>query len=295
MKQLLKKIIPSFLKDWIKSALKKKKFQTFKKKSTLLDFKTLEICFRDAGVEKGDVVFVHSSLKGLGYIEHGAKDVVEALKSVVTSEGTLVFPTFTIEDSMYNTLKNPDFIFDPKTTPSTVGAITNYFHNSEGTYRSIHPTHSVSAWGKHARYITQEHYETGSNFGKGTPFGKMLELNGKIMGIGISYGPVTIYHAYEDLDLSKFPGVYLPQPLSTRIRLEDKKLINCNIFCHTPEYHKSRIDKTPEIESFFAKEFEKNISHKSKIGDGYVWWMKTQELFGELDRLYKEGRTIYQI
>ena len=51
--------------------------------------------FRDAGIERGDHILVHSSLSSLGWVEGGADDVIDALRVVVGEPGTVLFPTLT--------------------------------------------------------------------------------------------------------------------------------------------------------------------------------------------------------
>ena len=45
------------------------------------------------GLEKNDVVMVHTSLKSMGYVCGGAQTVIEALIEVVGEEGTIMMPT----------------------------------------------------------------------------------------------------------------------------------------------------------------------------------------------------------
>ena len=48
---------------------------------------------REVGLEKGDVVMVHTSLKRMGYVCGGAQTVIEALMEVVGENGTIMMPT----------------------------------------------------------------------------------------------------------------------------------------------------------------------------------------------------------
>lgn len=296
MKRLILKLLPDFLTERIKKFVKKRRLKQFKNNSVSLTKNSLVEGFKNAGLKKGDSLFIHSSLRGLGYIENGPNTVIEAFKDVVGKEGTLIFPTFTIYNSMQDTLSNKEIIFNPITSKSTTGAITNAFLNSKNVKRSIHPTHSVAAWGKHADYLTSNHYEASTNFGKETPFGKLLELKGKIVGLGINYGPVTYYHVYEDLNLDKFNGVYLPTPFKSKITDYHGNIIDCKILCHNPIFHKNRIDKNPEIESYFSKHFDSNnISSTTKIGEGNIWWIESNRLLTELEKLYSQNITIYNV
>jgi aminoglycoside N3'-acetyltransferase len=45
------------------------------------------------GIAPGDTLFIHSSLKSLGYVEGGAAAVVRALQDAVGPQGTLLIPT----------------------------------------------------------------------------------------------------------------------------------------------------------------------------------------------------------
>ncbi len=295
MLQLIKKIVPDFIKNKIKTKIKKEQFKEFKNTAIALTKERLIEEIKKAGIKKGDILFIHSSLKGLGYIENGAQTIIDAFKEVLTDEGTLIFPTFTIDMTMENTLKNR-ILFDPKTSPSTVGSITNKFLTNDSVFRSLHPTHSVAAWGKHAKFITQSHHTANSIFGKDTPFGRFLELNGKLLGLGIDYANVTFYHAYEDLNLTQFPSVYLPKPYRVKLKNYNNEEIEIDVKCHNPEFHKTRIEKDKKIEQFFANYFESNqISTKTKIGQGFLWWMYAEDVINSLDLLYKQDITIYKI
>ncbi len=47
------------------------------------------------GLSDGDVVLVHSSLSGLGWVQGGAGTVIDALVEAVGPGGTVLFPTLT--------------------------------------------------------------------------------------------------------------------------------------------------------------------------------------------------------
>ena len=70
------------------------------------------------GLQPGDDVMVHSSYKSLGGVVGGPAAVVEALLEVVGPHGTLLLPTFTHSGTTH---------FDPRTTPSRNGAITDVY------------------------------------------------------------------------------------------------------------------------------------------------------------------------
>ena len=48
---------------------------------------------KQLGLETGDAVMVHTSLKSMGYVCGGAQAVIEALIEIVGAEGTIMMPT----------------------------------------------------------------------------------------------------------------------------------------------------------------------------------------------------------
>ena len=84
-------------------------------------------------------------------------------------------------------------------TPSQVGLLTEVFRRSEGVIRSLHPTHSIAAWGKHSEELLAEHH-LGTAFGDKSPVYKMQKYNGLVVGIGvIPQRCFTLYHVVEEL------------------------------------------------------------------------------------------------
>ena len=127
-----------------------------------------------AGLEKGEVVLGHFALSRFGYIEGGAEGLIETLMAILGPEGTLVMPTFTF--SWIG--RRP---YDPRTTPSRVGAVTDRFWRRPGVLRSTHPTHSFAAIGKHASALLAGHDHTRSPLSADGPLGRLDDLNAKIL------------------------------------------------------------------------------------------------------------------
>ena len=107
---------------------------------------------RRLGLSAGAQVMVHSSLKSFGTVIGGAEAVIRAIMEVLTPVGTLMMPSFNHGRAFE--LDGPG-IFDPLTTPTSNGAIPQTFWQMEGVCRSLNPTHSFAAWGKHARTYTE--------------------------------------------------------------------------------------------------------------------------------------------
>ncbi len=146
----------------------------------------------EVGLLAGDTVIVHSSLSSFGKVEGGAETVVDALLEVLGPGGTLVVPTFSW--SVWSGEKP----FDPQETPSSVGKITEAVRKRPDALRSLHPTHSVAAIGRLAEVITQGHEKVHA-VGRGSPFFKLLQANGKILQLGTDQASNSMIHLAEEL------------------------------------------------------------------------------------------------
>ena len=105
-------------------------------------------------MESGDTLFVHSSLRAVGPVVDGAAEVIRALQMSVGPDGTILLPSFNLAA---RTQVERAAIWDPATTRSTVGWLTEYFRTMDGTVRSDHPSHSVAARGARATEYVRGH------------------------------------------------------------------------------------------------------------------------------------------
>ena len=166
------------------------------------------------GIKENDTVLVHASLSSLGFVEGGADTVIDTLISVL-KDGTLLMPTLSF-DSV--TVSEP--VFSVNDTPSCVGKISETFRKRAGVIRSMHPTHSVAAYGKNT-----------------SPFSLLPKYNGKVLMLGCTLSPNTSMHGVEEL----INPDYLLCPEMTEYILIDKdgkeiKKKYWRHFFHAPGY-----------------------------------------------------------
>ncbi len=163
--------------------------------------------FLSVGLEKGDSVIVHTSLSKIGYVCGGAQTVIEALIDVVGDEGTIMMPTqswknldpedgvhWEVEDEYWQIIRDSWPAYDKKITPTnTMGTVAEMFRLWPRVLRSDHPARSFAAWGKDAEYLIANH-DLSNIFGEGSPIGKLYELDGKVLLIGVGYDKNTSLH-----------------------------------------------------------------------------------------------------
>lgn len=146
---------------------------------------------RALGLKSGDELVVHSSLSSLGRVEGGAETVVDALLEVVGDKGTIVAPTFTsgvVESEP----------FDPETTASQTGAVTEALRTRADAVRSEHPTHSVAAIGPAAETLTANHAYDRS-LGRNSPLHRLARRDGQILLLGVGHDRNSSIHVAEAL------------------------------------------------------------------------------------------------
>jgi len=156
------------------------------------------------GVKKGDLLFVHSSYKSLGPVAGGAKTVVRALEDSIGDQGLLLMPSFNLVDH-----EQRPKTWNPETTPSIVGWLTEYFRQQPGVFRSDHYSHSVAGRGKGAQsfladHLSQEGLDSpwdrepwGKTYGLHSPMYRAYRVEGKLLMLGVDYNSSTYIHLIE--------------------------------------------------------------------------------------------------
>lgn len=165
---------------------------------------------KSMGIKRGDVIFVHSSMKEIGYTIGFTETLIEALMSVVGNEGTIIMPGHSGDNSNPEDWQNPPVpsewwpilkdeipAFDVfKTITRGVGKVPEHFRTFPNVLRSNHPQVSFLVWGQYSKYLAHNHpLEYGLN--DDSPMGKLYDLNTKILMIGTDYTSCTALHLSE--------------------------------------------------------------------------------------------------
>jgi aminoglycoside 3-N-acetyltransferase len=91
--------------------------------------------------------------------------------------------------------------FDPATTPSLAGAITEALRRRRDALRSQQPTHPWSGIGPAAREVLDGH-EHATPFGRGSPIWRLWERDARVLLLGVDHRANSMIHvAEESLDL----------------------------------------------------------------------------------------------
>ena len=172
--------------------------------------------FQNLGLEEGDQVVLHASLKSIGDVDGGAAMVLHRLLKVLGKTGTLVMPTFTsvarhssLHDNYTkrgcwcegNESRHVPFI--PELQPDkNLGEIAHRLCSWPSSMRSRHPAYSFVAVGKETDHLThnsplQDPLQ---------PLKTFLKRDPKIVTLGVNLESVTAVYLAEQRYLpAKFP------------------------------------------------------------------------------------------
>lgn len=293
IKALLRRATPS----WVTRAQQQRAEQRFAAGKRPIGKDEILADLRALPLPSGAVVFIHTSMSRLGYIEGGAATMTAALLDVVVEErnGTVAVPTFTMTGGMADTVRS-GVVFDVRNTPSGTGRITEMVRQSPGAARSVHPTHSVAALGPRAEWLTEAHHLDSRAFGETSPLGRLIEADGFVLGVGVDLGPVTFFHTVEDL--SDFPiSVYTPDsPLPAVCRDWQGRNVDVKVMVHNPAATITRSDRPNgvAIRSYMTTVLEKFADLRwYKLGDGQMWLVSARRFYDCIEQLAKQRITVY--
>jgi aminoglycoside 3-N-acetyltransferase len=184
------------------------------------------------GLESGDTVMVHASIKAIGRLAGGPDIVHRAVMAAVGPEGTMLMVVGWADD-LYGIADLPAaeqalFLaalppYDPLTSRADreTGLLAECFRSWPGVRRSRSPTGSFAACGRQAEWLlagqTLDHY-----FGPESPLDRLCRAGGRVLLLGSQPENVTLLHFAEYL-------AQLPDKRSVRypeiVRIEGERRV----------------------------------------------------------------------
>lgn len=254
---------------------------------------------RNLGINAGDVLFLHSSLKSIGFVPGGPVEVIAALQDAVGPSGTLLLPTYYQPGgTIQRTCELPGYQFDIRKHGTSMGRLPEAFLRTPSIARSLHPTHSVAAWGRSGAFVTEAHHLAPSVFGEGSPWQRFATLpQAKVLGLGVSMGPITFYHLLEDELGDAFPESVWQErryALPCIDAAGDKHIVPVRPY--RPELMQRRIDHASreDLREFFATQFDQSgMRLKGRVGQADSWVIEAASFKQHLHTLASRKITIY--
>lgn len=299
--RLLPEAIKRPIKAWLKRRRSRRNALELERSQPHVTRAQLAADLRALGIAEGDVLFVHSSMKSLGFVQGGAEAVLGALRDAVGASGSLLLPAYWMPGgTLLGTCELAGYEFDPKRHGTHMGALPEALLAQPDMHRSLHPTHSCAAVGPLAEFLTEAHHRAPSVFGEGSPWQRFAELpQGKVLGLGISMGPVTFYHRLEDELGDAFPlPVWLERRYALPCRASDGSRVEVPVRPFDPALSARRIDhKANEaLRRWFAAEFERaGLKRNGQVGQAASWVIPGVGFLAHLRQLAQQDITIYSL
>ncbi|WP_164012000.1 AAC(3)-IV family aminoglycoside N-acetyltransferase [Pyxidicoccus trucidator] len=143
---------------------------------------------RALGIKRGGVLLVHTSFRAVRPLEGGPAGLIEALRTALGPDGTLVIPAWTGSDT------EP---FDPASTPASpdLGVVPETFWRLPGVLRSNHPF-AFAAAGPEAERILADPLPVPPHI-HASPVGRVYDLDGQVLLLGVGHDADTTIHLAE--------------------------------------------------------------------------------------------------
>jgi len=247
----------------------------------------IRLAYQSLGVCKGSIVLLKTDIRLLGvFKEDGNKDVLSAHFDVLSdlidlSVGTIVVST----SSTY--LANTDKEFDIRNTPSERGVLTEFIRKLPDAARSLHPFHSYTAIGKHAKLIVSN--VSKHAFGFETPEERLINLNAICISVGLPVtATCTTVHHVEFL--IGVPYRYTKEFLHPVLYGEE---IRKELFYMYVHYRQCEINRNRGVK-IFEEFYDQGYNVKeANLGRGRVFSYSLDDFFKSTMRAFKKDIYIW--
>jgi hypothetical protein len=97
-------------------------------------------------------------------------------------------------------------VFDPATSPSNRGLVSEYFRKMPGALRSVHPYYNVTVKGPRAAELIADHHQS-TPYAQDvhSPWYKLTMTGGKVLLLGRTFDINSIVHLVEYLHPDEYP------------------------------------------------------------------------------------------
>ena len=159
--------------------------------------KNIETALKNVGLKKGQVVYINPEIYKFGILKEAKnkndyfKIFFNKINNVLGKKGTITVNSYTFQTLRYN----KKFVYEK--TVSSSGKFSEYVRNKKGSIRSDHPVFSVVSLGKYKKKICSNN--SLSNYGFNSPYHNFLQLNGKILNLGMNPAKNPFIHVAEFL------------------------------------------------------------------------------------------------
>jgi aminoglycoside 3-N-acetyltransferase len=284
-KTILKRVLPAKLLPHVRQIYQNRIRARIQALPALTEIMFTNILRHELELKDGDVVFIHSAVDRL-HLAFPFYRILSLIRKIIGEHGTMLFVTYP-KLSSYEYLLSGE-IFDVKNTPSYTGILSEFARRQKEAIRSLHPTKSVCAIGRYALDLTNTHQHSPFPYDACSPYYKIMQYDGKIIGLGVSTSNLSFVHCVDDALKDAFPAKPYHQRLfQAKCITYDGSLEIVRTFAHNQKvmHH--------DIPLYMRRHISKEVCKDITIQGMKFFRAKAGDLFTVMLDLAKENITIY--
>ena len=285
---MLKEVIRRKLPPWVYSHGKRwlRRFSNQRPLPPLSEEMLRNIITTELGVKSDQMVFVHSSIDQLSP-DFSFMKLLPLLRSILGEDSTLLFPSTQLTERPERWFAKKE-VFDVNRSPTSMGLLPEMARRLPGALRSLHPTHSVTAIGPNADEIIATHHEDVYPCGSMSPYGKLAQKGGVILGLGVNTEIMTQLHSAEDALKNEFPvDIYRSELYVGRVSDEFGKERAISTYVPHPRIRWRR------PRQFLEKHVDHSVCKVISVKGRSFYCVDATKLHNRICNLAKQGITMY--
>ncbi len=238
----------------------------------------------DCGIRPDDTVTMHTSLRAIGSIEGGADGLIDVFCAYLC-DGLFLVPTHT-----WANVNRDNPLYDVRATKPCIGTLPTVAAFRPDGVRSLHPTHSLTAFGKGAAAYIRGEELAGSPAPVGGSLSRLYEERGKILLVGVGLERNTYMHAVEErLDV---PDRLNPETFVATILDHDGHALTS---CPYRTHHNAAVDDVSKFYPNYKAAFEyTGAVTYHRLGRALVYCLDAVKVTDTMRTIYEraEGRDL---
>lgn len=241
----------------------------------MLHREDVHLFLQKCGIKPYDTVLIHTSMRALGEVENGCDGLIDAFVSYL-SEGLFIVPTHT-----WATVGKESPVYDVRESEPCIGALPRVAAKRGDGIRSLHPTHSVAAFGKNAEAFVAGEENSKTPCPIGGVWQRLLDEKAKILLIGVGLNRNTYIHAIDEM--LELPG-RLTEPFELTVIDYDGKE-------HKTQFsaHNSDMTGSENFGNFEEPLIAKGALKKERLGNASVYVFDTVKGTEVISTLWKKA------
>lgn len=252
------------------------------------DADQLVTALKSLGLTAGDTWMLHSSFGA----HHGFRGTVHQLTDVFLDflgpEGTLLMVSLPYRGSSLEFLQRISQ-FDVRKAPSMMGLVSEYFRRRPQVLRSLSPTHPILAAGARAEWIVANHEDCLFPCGPGSPFEKLLALDGKVVFFNAPFATFTFFHYLEHVVSPRLPfPLYSERPFDVPVIKHNGERGSVKTFVFSIEAIRRR-----RFERLESELFRRGLIARRKVGNSQLMAIRVRDAVACVEDMCGRGDYFY--